>query len=229
MPPIPIPKTAQRSPALLQVIPNIYKTYDHKGRLSAAVRFDPQAGRPGEIHHVGSVVTTTVLESRGEIQERQGVKFSPDPRGDVRETTVLHALEIEEIPNTEHHLRMLRDRALLPVNFATARLARLATKPEDFVPPGKALIAARAELVAKWNSEYPEEEAPLWPTVEELDLSAIEPQKPAPAAPAAPAAPNGTGSQVTPPAALAAPATPEPEAPATPPTTNPTSKTGGDL
>lgn len=172
MPQVAMPQP--RSKLVLSVFPNPYHCYDHLGRLSSAVRYDPLFGRPGEIHHVGAEVTTKVVEARGEVKSipqdtgtggppRDVTTFSTDPRGDLRDTTVKHDVAAHPLPHTDYHVRMIRGGSLIAADEATAKAARVA-----FMPLREALIAARAKLVQAWKAEHPEDDVPEWPMPDQI-------------------------------------------------------------
>lgn len=182
---MPHPTPRLRSRTILRVIANPFFAYDHQGRLCAAVRYDPEHGRPGEIHHIDALLTTTVVEHRTEQKQIGAVTYRVPLRAedgtpgvlrpgmakperaiqvggdDVRDHTVEHLLEGASLPHTDYHVFRIRDGALLPIDKATHRLAFGPKVP--FQEPSAALLAAKATLIAQWKAEYPDEEVPDWP------------------------------------------------------------------
>ncbi len=136
-----------RSSAILCVYPNVFATADHLGRLSAAVRFDPEHGRQGNVHFVGAQLTRR--PRKGFIRNAQNEKGIRQTLYDV---TVTHSLAVQRLPHTDFFKRQIKDGALIPADAATAKLANV-----QFVEPQKALDNAREKLVAELNTIHPEE------------------------------------------------------------------------
>lgn len=165
---------------MLRVRPNPFLCYDKDGRLTGAVRYDPDHGRPGEVHHVGARLrqpivadlnqktapargTAPVGASDRDRERGQTPYVARNVLDPLRQVEVTYQISVTEIPHTDHHVRMLRDRALLADDEKTAKLANI-----PFVPFEEALRAARERLEEDWAANNPEEDLPDWPTVEEL-------------------------------------------------------------
>lgn len=141
-----------RSNAILVVFPNVYAAADHLGRLSAAVRYDPDHGKPGVVHFVGAEMQRTPREGliRNELKER-GVRQT------MYDTTFKFSLTEQRIPHTDFNKRQIRDGSLIPANAETARLGGV-----KFVDPNTVLAQAKEKLIKELVSLYGEEVANEW-------------------------------------------------------------------
>lgn len=146
-----------RSSAVLVVYPNVYAVADHLGRLSAAVRYDPDHGKSGVVHFVGVEMQRTPRPGfvREELKER-GVRQT------IYDTTFKHSLEQQRVPHTDYIKRQIRDGSLIPANEETARLGGV-----KFVDPNTALAQAREklhkEMVTLYGEAIADEWAANWP------------------------------------------------------------------
>lgn len=187
---------------MLRVIGNPFIAFDHLGRLSGVVRYDPLHGRPGEIHFVDAALTTTIVEKRSETKVIRGVSFraplkNPNATGDgdrflagdadVRDHVATHLLEGTALPHTDYFVSRILEGALIPIDEATHKVvygARAGGKA--YQDPNAALAASRLALIAEWKATYPEEEVPEWPLLTWKGTPTAAPvQTPPPAAPAA--------------------------------------------
>lgn len=153
MPPKEQPPIAHtRSSAILTVFPNVYAAADHLGRLSGAVRYDPDHGKVGVVHFVGSTMQRTPRKGliRNENKER-GVRQT------MYDTTFDFQLDEQRIQHTDYNKRQIRDGSLIPANAETARLGGV-----RFVDPNIALAEARRKLVQELVSLYGEDVANEW-------------------------------------------------------------------
>lgn len=141
-----------RSKNLLCVFPNVYAAVDHLGRLSGAVRFDPEHGRSGSIHFVGATVTRTPIEGFVRTEQRE-----KGARQTMYDTTVQHSLEEVQVPHTDFFVRQIRDGSLIPANVATAQTAKV-----KFVEPALALAAKREQQIKELLTQFDQ------PTVDEI-------------------------------------------------------------
>jgi hypothetical protein len=146
-----------RSSALLCVYPNVFAVADHLGRLSAAVRFDPDHGRQGSVHFVGAQVNRRPRE--GFIRTARNEK---GVRQTIFDVTVKHSLKVQKLPHSGFFKRQIKDGSLIPADEATARLAGV-----KFVDPPKALEQARKKLIDELLTMHSEEVvnrfAAAWP------------------------------------------------------------------
>ncbi len=146
-----------RSNTILVVYPNVYAAADHLGRLSAAVRYDPDHGKAGVVHFVGAEMQRMPRQGliRDELKER-GVRQT------MYDTTFKHSLEQQRVPHTDYIKRQIRDGSLIPANEETARLGGV-----KFVEPSAALEKAREklhkELVTLYGETIANEWASKWP------------------------------------------------------------------
>lgn len=227
----------------LRVLANPYIAYDHLGRLSGVVRYDPLQGRPGEIHYVDAKLITKVIERRSETTVIRGITFRQPLRdgvgrgakfvvgdADLRDHTAEHLLEGDSVPHTDYFVQRIREGALIPLDEPTHRIAFGAGKSKlAFKAPTEVLAAKRQALIDRWKAEYPDDEVPEWPV--HTFGTAEETPPPSPASPVTPPAlpmltpaapplseveePSSTPAPSTPLIAAAAPP-PQPVIPAAP-------------
>ncbi len=136
-----------RSSAVLCVYPNVFAVADHRGRLSAAVRFDPDHGRAGSVHFVGAQMKKRPVA--GFVRNAQNEK---GVRKTIYDVTIAHSIDIQRVPHTDFFKRQIKDGALMPADEATAR-----TVGVKFVEPQKALELARERLIAELLTLHPQE------------------------------------------------------------------------
>lgn len=141
-----------RSNTILVVYPNVFAAVDHQGRLSAAVRYDPEHGKPGVVHFIGAEMRRSPRDGlvRNSMKERGF-------RQTMYDTTFEHSLEEQRVPHTDYIKRQVRDGSLIPANAETARLCNV-----KFVDPSVALNNARDKLVQEVKTLYGEDVAASW-------------------------------------------------------------------
>lgn len=178
--------------ATLRVHANPYAALDARGYPAGQTRYDPIAGKRGQVHFVGAEVERVLVPDEdlppGADNARR-MRRTPGQgeagfRKPIYNFKVTHWLGVIEIADTEYHRRRIRNGELLAADEATARAAGLLVAPPPprrkkgskgdvkeepqapaFVPPAAALKAAREKAIADWKALYPDVPLPIeeWP------------------------------------------------------------------
>jgi hypothetical protein len=155
----------------LKVLPNPYFVLDHEGMPAGAVRWDPEVGRPGTIHHIGVTVTRAVVPNGQGNRTAAYPENAKRPANQRRRAVRFQwAQEPVEIPMSAGHRAAVRNGTILAADKETARACLI-----YFVPPAQALQEARERAIAKWNAATGEN-----PPIE-LWNAALGPTEPKPA------------------------------------------------
>lgn len=126
-------------PRILNVVPNPWIHIDHQGRPAGACPMDTA---PGSKAFVGARVshTKTQILSKG----IRGIQDS------VQDTVWEFDLAPQPVPDTPYYRTRLRCGEVLPADEAASRAAG----HSEFLPPDKALTAARERAIAEFNAHH---------------------------------------------------------------------------
>lgn len=127
-------------PKTLLVVANPYAALDAAGNPAGLVPKDPSTSRDGS--HVGATRRITSVEKVAKNELR-----SPNVT-----TEITFSSEPVEVPSTEYYRRKIRRGELLAADQSTATAANL----EKFVPPAKALAAAKKAAVDDYIATHGE-------------------------------------------------------------------------
>lgn len=175
---------------------------DKHGQPCALPRFDPETGRPGEIHWIGGHYERTRLDARGNVLKAgKGGMNARKRLGGVKdpiESKAVYDMTVQPVTHTDWHIKLVREGALVPADAATAKLCGVA-----FQDPRDALEEAKRKVIAEYVATYLAEPpvgtwpdlSPIFPVGEDPGTRKAPPVAPPPAEVAALAKSMGAGHE----------------------------------